>query len=116
MILGKPVLAALNTLIPAGADPVTIQREGMVQFALKEWRKAGLATWQVTSAALSIEDEVLDYLLPLFEFKVLAMSLGENREFNPCVELAQLFPATTPNELPPLRTINHPICPKSGST
>jgi len=53
---------------------------------------------QVTSAALTIEDEVLDYLLPLFEFRVSAMSLGESREFNPFVEFTQLFPATTPNE------------------
>jgi len=44
------------------------------------------------------------------------MSLGENREFNPFVEFAQLVLATTPNELPPLRTINHRICPKPGST
>jgi len=47
---------------------------------------------------------------------VSAMSLGECREFNPYVEFAQLFPATTPNELPPLRTINHRICPKPGAT
>jgi len=116
MILGKPAFTALNALIPAGPKPVTIQPEGMARFALKEWRKAGLATGQVTSAALTIEDEVSDYHLPLFEFMVSAMSLGENREFNPFVELAQLFPATTPNELPPLRTINHRICPKPGST
>jgi len=44
------------------------------------------------------------------------MSLGECREFNPYVEFAQLFPATTPNELPPLRTINHRICRKPGAT
>jgi len=44
------------------------------------------------------------------------MSLGENREFNPFVEFTQLFQATTPNELPPLRTINCRICPKPGST
>ena len=71
---------------------------------------------QVISAGLSIEDKVSDYLLPLFEFMVSAMSLGENWEFNPFVELVQLFPATTPNELPPLRTINHQICSKPGST
>jgi len=47
---------------------------------------------------------------------VSAMSLGENREFNPFVEFAQLFPATTPNKLPPLSSINHRICPKPGST
>jgi len=66
MILGKPALTALNALIPAGPKPVTIQPEGMACFALKQWRKAGLATWQVTSAALFIEDEVPDYLLPLY--------------------------------------------------
>jgi len=115
MILGKPALTALNALIPAGPKPVTIQPDGMACFTLKEWRKAGLATGQVTSVALFIEDEVSDYLLPLFKFMVSAMSIRENREFNPFVEFAQLFPATTPNELPPLRTINHPICPKPGS-
>jgi len=47
---------------------------------------------------------------------VSAMSVGESREFNPFVELAQLFPVTTPNKLPPLRTINHRIYPKRGST
>jgi len=116
IILGKPALTALNTLIPAGPKPVTIQPEGMARFALKEWRKVWLATGQVTSAALFIEDEAPDYLLPLFAFMVSAMSLGESREFNPFIEFAQLFPATTPNELPPLRTINHRICPKPGST
>jgi len=116
MILGQPALIALNALIPAGPKPVTIQPEGMARFALKEWRKAGLAEGHVTSAALTIEDEVSDYLLPLFEFMVSAMSLGESREFNPFVEFTQLFPATTPNELQPLRTINHRICPKPGST
>ena len=116
MILGKPALTALNALIPAGPKPVTIQPVGMACFALKEWRKAGLATRQVTSAALLIEDEALDYFLPLFEFMVSAMSLRENREFNPFVEFAQLFPVTTPNELPPLRTISDRICPKPGST
>jgi len=85
-------------------------------FARKEWRKAGLDTGQVTLAALFIEDEAPDYLLPLFEFMISAISLGENWEFNPLVEFAQLFPATTSNELPPLRTINHRICPKPGST
>jgi len=116
MILGKPALTAQNALIPAGPKPVTIQPKGMARFALKEWRKAGLATGQVTSAALFIEDEVPDYLLPLCELMVSAMSLGECREFNPYVEFAQLFPATTPNELPPLRTINQRICPKPGAT
>jgi len=115
-ILGKPALTALNTLIPAGPRPVTIQPEGMAPFALREWRKAGLATGQVTSVALTIDDKVSDYLLPLFEFMVSAMSLEESQEFNPFVEFAQLFPATTPNELPPLRTINHRICQKPGST
>jgi len=95
MILSKPALTALNALIPAGPNPVTIQPEGMARFALKEWRKAGLAKEQVTSAALTIEDEASDYLLPLFEFIVSAMSLGESREFNPFIEFAQLFPATT---------------------
>jgi len=70
MILGKPALTALNALIPAGPKPVTIQPEGMARFAIKEWRKVGLATGQVTSPALTIEDEVPDYLLPLFEFMV----------------------------------------------
>jgi len=116
MILGKAALTALNALIPAGPKPVTFQPEGMARFALKEWRKAGLATEQVTSAALFIEEEAPDHLLPLFGFMVSTMSLGENREFNPFVEFAQLFPATTPNELPPLRTINQRICPKRGST
>ena len=116
LILGKAALTALRALIPAGPKPVTIQGKGMVRFARKEWRKAGLATGQVTYAALSIEDEVPDYLLPLFEFMVSAMSLRENWEFNPYVEFAQLFPETTPNELPHLRTIDHRICPKPGST
>ena len=70
---------------------------------------------QVTSAALTIEDEVPDYLLPLFKFMVSPMSLGESQEFNPFVEFAQLFPITTLNELLPLRTINYRICPKPGS-
>ena len=56
MILGKLALMALKGLIPAGPKPVTIQPEGMAHFAHKEWRKAGLATGQVTSAALFIED------------------------------------------------------------
>jgi len=115
MILGKLALIALNGLILAGPKPVTIQPEGMARFALKEWRKAGLATGQFTSAALFIEDEVPDYLLPLWELMVSAMSLGECREFNPYVEFAQLFPTTTPNELPPLISINHRICPKLGA-
>jgi len=116
MILGKPGLIALNALIPAGPKPVTIQPEVIACFAFKEWRKAGLATGQVISAALTIEDEVSDYFLPLFEYIVLAMNRGESQEFNPHVEFAQLFPATTPNELPPLRTINHRTCLKPGST
>jgi len=83
MILGQPALTALNALMPAGPKPVTIQPQGMARFALKEWRKAGLATGQVTSAALFIEDKVPDYLLPLCELMVSAMSLGECLEFNP---------------------------------
>ena len=74
MILGKPAHTALNALIPAGPKPVIIQPEGMARFALKEWRKAGLAMGQLTSAALFIEDEVPDYLLPLFEFIVSGMT------------------------------------------
>jgi len=116
MILGNPALTALNALIPAGPKAITIQSEGMAWFTLKEWRKAGLATGQVTSAALTIKDEVSDYLLPIFEFMVSAMSLGERREFNLFIKFAQLFPATIPNELPPLRTINHRICPKPEYT
>jgi len=116
MILGKPALTGLNALIPAGPKPVTMQPDGMARFALKEWRKAGLATGQVTSAALFIEVEVPDYLLPLCKLMVSAMSLEECREFNPFVEFGQLFLATTPNKLPPLRTINHRICPKPGAT
>jgi len=115
MILSKPALTPLNALIPAGPKPVTIQPVGMARFAPKEWRKAGLATGQVTSTALFIEDEAPDYLLPLFEFMVSAMSLGESREFNPFIEFAQLYLATTLNELLPLRTINHRICPNPGS-
>jgi len=88
MILGKPALTALNALIPAGSKPVTIQPEGMARFVLREWREAGLATGQVTSAALTIEDEVSDYLLPVFEFMVSGMSLGESREFKPFAEFA----------------------------
>jgi len=116
MILGKPALTALNTLIPAGPKPGTIQTEGMARFVRKEWRKAVLATGQVTSAALTIEDEVSDYLLPLFEFMFSAISLGQSRSFNPFVEFAQLFAATTPNKLPLLKTINHRIWPKLGPT
>ena len=116
MILGKQELTALIALILAGPKPVIIEHDGMARFVLKEWTKAGFATGQVTSAALFIEDEAPGYLLPLFEFMVLAMSLRENREFNPFVLFAQLFPATIPNELPPLRTINHRICPKPSST
>jgi len=116
IILGKPALIALNALILAGPKPVTIQPERMARFALKECRKAGHATWQVTSAALGVEDEVSDYLLPLFEFMVSAIIFGESQDFNPLVEFAQLFLVTIPNELPPLRTINHRIWPKRGST
>jgi len=116
MILGKPALPALNALIQAGPMPVTIQPEGMACFVLKEWRKAGHSAGQVTSAALFIGDEAPDYFLPLFAFIVSAMSLRESREFNPFVEFAQLFPTTIPNELPPLRTINHRICPKPAFT
>jgi len=36
MILGKPALTALNAIIPAGPKTVTIQREEMACFALKE--------------------------------------------------------------------------------
>ena len=107
MILGKPAFTALNALILTGPKHVTIQPEGMALFAYKDWRKAGLAMGQVTSTALSTEDEVPHYLLLLFEFMVSATSLGESRQFNPFVEFALLFPPTTPNELPPLRTINH---------
>jgi len=46
IILCKAVLTALNALIPAGPKPVTIQPKGMARFALKDWRKAGLATRQ----------------------------------------------------------------------
>jgi len=116
MILGKPALIVLNALIPAGPKPITIQPEGMACFALKEWTKLGVAAGQVTSAALFIDDQAPDYLLPLCELMVSAMSLGECREFNPYVEFAQLFPVATPNELPPLKTINHRICPKPGAT
>jgi len=116
MILGKPALTALNAIIPAGPKPVTIQPEGMARFACKEWRKARVTTGQVTSAALFIEEEAPDYLLPLVGFMVSAKSLGESQEFNSFIKFAQLFPATTPNELPPLSTINHRICTKLGST
>jgi len=88
MMLGKPVLTALNAFIPEGPKPVTIQPEGMACFALKEWKKAGLATGQGTSAALFIEEEAPDYLLPLFKFMVPASSCGESREFNPFVKFA----------------------------
>jgi len=87
MILGKPALTVLNALIPAGTKPITIQPEGMAHFALKEGRQAELAMGQITSTALTIKEEVSDYLLLLFEFMVLAVSLGESREFNPFVEL-----------------------------
>jgi len=116
MILGKPALTALNDLISAGPKPAPIQLEGISHFALKEWRKAGLITGQVTSIAHCIKDEVKDNLLALFEFMVSGMSLGESQEFNPSVEFVQLFPATTLNEFPLLRTINHQISSKPGST
>jgi len=115
IILGKLVPTALNPLIPAGLKPVTIQPEGMAQFALKEWRKVGLPTGQVTAVTLTIEDEVSDNLLWLFEFTVSAMSLGESQEFNSYIEFTQFFLTTAPNKLPPLRTINHHICLKLGS-
>jgi len=92
MILDKPVLTALNALIPVGPKPIPIQPESMARFVLKEGRKAGLASGQITSAALFIEEEAPDSLLPLFEFMVSAMSLGESRKFN------------------------HQICPKPSST
>jgi len=97
MILGKPALTGLNALIPAGPILVTIQAEGMARFELKQCREAGLAMGQVTSAALTMEDEVSDYRLPLFKFMVSAMSLGESPEVKPFVEFTQLFPATIPN-------------------
>jgi len=115
MVIGKTVPTVLNALIPAGLKPVTIQPEGITRFAVKEWRKGGLASRQVTAPSLSIEDEVPDYLLALFELMVSAMSLGESREFNPLIKSAQLIPATSLNELPPLGTINHRICAKLGS-
>jgi len=93
-----------------------MQPVGMARSALEEWRRAALATGQVTAAALFIEDEAPDYLLLLFEFMVSAMCLRKSREFNPFVEFAQLFPATTPNELPSLRTINHGICSNPRAT
>jgi len=116
MILGNLVLTALNTLISAGPKPVTIQLEGIACFALKEERKARLATWQVTSAVLSIEDEVPDYLLLLCQFMVSATSLGERLKFNSFIEFAHEYSATSPNELPPIRTINYWICQEHGST
>jgi len=116
MILGKLAPTVLNTLIPAGLKYVTIQPEGMAYFALKEWRKAWLVTGQVSSAALSIVDEISDYLLPLFEFMVSGMNLRESQEFKSFVELVHLFSATIPNKLPSLVTINYPICPKPSST
>ena len=115
-ILGNLALIGVNALMPAGTKAVPIQHEGMASFALKEWRKVGLDAGQIASATLTIEGEVSDYLLPLFEFMLSTMSFGESREFNPFVEFAQLFPATIPNELPPLRTINHRICPIPSST
>jgi len=101
MILGKLGLTALIALIPAVPKPVTIQAEGMACVVHKEWRKAGLAIGQVTSAALTIEDEVSGYLLPLFQFMVSAMSLGESQKFNPYIEFVQLFPG-------PHLTSSHP--------
>jgi len=116
MVLCELAVTALNDLIPPGPRPVTIQTEGMAHFALKEWRKVCVATGQVLYAALSIEVKVPDYHLPVFESIVSAMCFGESQEFNRLFIFAQLFPATTPNELPPHRIINHQICPKPGST
>jgi len=116
MILGQPALTGLNALIPAGLKPVTIQPERMARFAGKELRKPGLALGQVISTAFTIEDEVSEHLVPLFEFMVSAINLGVSQEFNPFVDFTQLFRATTPNELPPLSPINHWICQKPGST
>ena len=81
----------------------------MGHFTLKEWRIASLATAQAPSGALSTEGKVLDNLLLLFEFIFAAMSVGGSRDFNSFAEFAQLFPATTPNEFPLLKTINHQI-------
>jgi len=78
----------------------------MARFTVKAWGKAGPAMGQDSSAALTIEDEVSNYLLLLFIFINSAMSVGKSREFKPFVGFIQLFPPTTPNELPPLRTIN----------
>jgi len=88
IFLNKAVLTALNALFPAGPKPVIIQPEGMACFPRKESGRAGRAMWQVTSSGFSIEDEVPDYLLPLFKFIVSAMSYGERREFNALVEFA----------------------------
>lgn len=67
---GQSILITLKPLIIAGLKHVTIQSEGMGRFALEEWRKAGLATGQVTLAVLSMEDKVPEYILPLFGFMV----------------------------------------------
>jgi len=63
MILDKLALTALNALIPVGPKPIIIQLEGMALFVHKQWRKAGLAMGQVSSATISIEGEVSNYLL-----------------------------------------------------
>jgi len=107
MIPDKPALTVLMALIPAEPKPISIQPKAMTRITVKEWRKGGLGSGQVTSTAVSIEDEVPDYFLPLFEFIVSDISLKESREFNPFGKFAQLFPAATPNKLPPLRTMNH---------
>ena len=46
---------------------------------------------------------------------VSAMNFGGSREFNPFIEFTQLFPVTTTNKLPPLKTIHHWISPKASS-
>jgi len=56
--------------------------------SLKEWSKVGLGMGQFNSTLLSIEEEVSDYLLQLYEFIVSAMSLRESREFNDFVEFS----------------------------
>lgn len=116
MILPKPALTILNTLISAGPKPVTFQPERMANLALKKWRKVEVAIEQVSTAAISIADTVADYCLPLIKLIVSGISLAENRDINPFVEFAHFFPATTPKELPLLRIINYRICPKLGST
>jgi len=46
-------------------------------FTIKKWQKVGLATGQVTSAVLSIEDKVPDYFLPLVEFIVSVINMED---------------------------------------